>query len=194
MFEYLVFVTAFASFIAAFIYIRSMFRGGAKPNRVSWLMWSIAPFIATAAAVSNGVGLAALPVFMSGFQPFLIFISSFMIKNAYWKLTRFDYVCGILSALAIILWIITKEPDVAILFAIASDGLAAIPTLIKAWHHPETESSWPYTVGFVSALSSFAAAKLWTFSEYAFPIYLIIINILLVSSMYGKKFVKTFSR
>ena len=63
---YLVFVAAFATLVATYVYIRSMFKGGAKPNRVSWLMWSIAPFIATAAAISNGVGWAALPVFMTG--------------------------------------------------------------------------------------------------------------------------------
>lgn len=188
MLEYLVFVGAFAALIACFSYIRSMFRGKAKPNRVSWLMWSIAPMIATAAAISNGVGWAVLPVFMSGFSPLLIFIFSFKIKKAYWKLTSFDYGCGILSGLAIVFWIITKEPNVAILFAIASDGLAAVPTLIKAWHHPETESGWPFIAGLFSAMTTFAAAKIWTFSEYAFPIYLIIIDILLIYSIYRKKF------
>lgn len=192
MLEYLVFVGAVAALAAAFAYIRSMFRGGAKPNRVSWLMWSIAPMIGTAAAVSNGVGWAVLPVFMSGFSPLLIFIFSFATKKAYWKITPFDYGCGILSILALSLWLITKEPNIAILFAIASDGLAAVPTLIKAWHHPETESGGPFIVGLLNSLTAFAAAKIWTFSELAFPIYLVIINILLIFSIYGKKILKKY--
>jgi len=188
MLQYLVFIAAFTTLLAAAIYIRSMIRGGAKPNRVSWLMWSVAPLIATAAAVSDGVGWAVLPVFMSGFSPLLIFIASFLVKKAHWKLTKFDYVCGSLSVLAIILWIITSNPNVAILFAIASDGLAAVPTLIKAWHHPETESFWPYAMGLFGGLASFAAATMWTFSEYAFPIYLVIINIMLCFCILRKKF------
>jgi len=187
MLQYLVFVSAFAALLAAFTYIRSMFRGGAKPNRVTWLMWSIAPFIATAAAISNGVGWAVLPVFMAGFSPLLIFTFSFLTKKAYWKLTSFDYVCGVLSALAIVLWLVTKNPNVAIVFAISSDALAAVPTLIKEWHHPETESPWPYITGMFSALTSFGAATIWTFSEYAFPAYLVVINFLLFSFMYKKK-------
>jgi hypothetical protein len=187
MLEYLVFVAAFATLLATFVYIRSMFKGAAKPNRVSWLMWTIAPFIATVAAISNGVRWAVLPVFMSGFSPLLILIASFLIIKAYWKPSSFDYVCGALSSMALILWYVTKDPNVAIVFAIASDGLAAIPTLTKAWNHPETESAWPFIVGIFSPLTSFGAAITWTFSEYAFPSYLTVLNIMLFLSVYNKK-------
>jgi len=187
MLVYLVFVAAFATLVATYVYIHSMFKGVGKPNRVSWLMWSIAPLIATAAAISNGVGWAVLPVFMSGVSPFLIFTASFVTKKAYWKLASFDYVCGVLSGLALVLWYVTKDPNVAIAFAIASDGLASIPTLTKAWNHPETESAWPFTVGVFNALTSFGAATMWTFSEYAFPLYLIAINVMLSFSVYNKK-------
>jgi len=193
VFEYLVYVAAFASLLATLVYVRSMLRGGAKPNRVSWLMWSIAPFIAAAAALSNGVGLAALPVFMSGLSPFLIFSASFVLRNAHWKLTSSDYVCGLLSALALILWFVTKDPNIAIILAIASDALASVPTLTKAWNHPETEIAWPFLVGVFNAATSFSAIVIWTFSSYGFPAYLMIINFLLFGSLYGKKIESLFT-
>src|SRR5665647_522907 len=186
MFEYLVVIAAVASLLAAFVYIRSMFVGGTKPNRVSWLMWGIAPLIATAAALSNGVGWAVLPVFMAGFSPFLIFTASFFAKKAYWRLSSFDYVCGALSAVALIMWWLTKDPNIAIVFAISSDALASIPTLTKAWTNPETESVWPFIIGVFGAASSLAVATLWTFLEYAFPIYLIVVNILVLLALYSK--------
>ena len=194
MLVYLVFIAAFATLAATYLYISSMFKGAAKPNRVSWLMWSIAPFIAAAAAISNGVGWAVLPVFMSGLSPFLIFTASFVTKKAYWKLTSFDYVCGVLSGLALVLWYVTKDPNTAIAFAIASDGLASVPTLKKAWAHPETESAWPFIVGVFNASTSFGAATMWTFSEYAFPAYLIVINVMLFSSVYNKKLASLLSK
>ncbi len=188
MLEYLVFVAAIATLLATVAYVRSMLKGGAKPNRVSWLMWSIAPFIAAAAAISSGVGWAALPVFMSGFSPFLIFLASFALKNAHWKLNLSDYLCGVLSAFALVLWLVTKDPDIAIIFAMASDALASVPTLTKAWHHPETEIAWPFVVGVFNAASSYLAVKVWAFSAYAFPSYLIVINLILFLSLYKKKF------
>jgi hypothetical protein len=194
MLEYLVFVAALATLAATFVYVRSMFKGGAKPNRMSWLMWSIAPFIATAAAISNGIGWAVLPVFMSGLSPFLIFSASFVLKKAHWKLTSFDYVCGALSGLALILWYVTEDPNVAIALAIASDGLASIPTLTKAWKHPETEVAWPYLVGVFNASTSFLALTVWAFSAYAFPAYLIVINVLLFFSTCKKKLISLLAK
>jgi hypothetical protein len=186
MFEYVVIVAAIASLLAAFVYIRSMFKGGTKPNRVTWFMWSIAPFIATAASVSNGVSWAVIPVFMSGLSPFLILTASFLHKKAYWRLSSFDYLCGIFSILALFLWYLTREPNLAIIFAIISDATAAVPTFSKTWRNPETESAWPFIVGIFSPLTSFIVAKTWAFSELAFPIYLVTINILLVFSVTKK--------
>ena len=187
MLEYLVFVAAAATLLGASVYIRSMFKGQTKPNRVTWFMWSIAPFIASAAAVSNGVGLAVIPVFMSGFSPFLVFTASFFSKKAYWKTSSFDYLCGALSGIALVLWFLTNNPNLAITFAIGSDALAAVPTLTKAWRSPETESAWPFIIGVFSPMTSFLVATTWGFAEVAFPIYLIVINVLLVFSVSWKK-------
>ena len=186
MLEYLVFLAAFGSLIGALAYIRSMFRGATAPNRVTWFMWSIAPFVATAAAVSNGVGLAVIPVFMSGFSPFLIFTASFFTKKASWRLGAFDYVCGVLSGLAIVLWYLTSNPEVAIIFAIISDALAAVPTLLKGLHNPKTESAWPYLIGTFAPMTSFLAVTAWSFSEIAFPIYLVAINVALLLPLVRK--------
>lgn len=193
MIEYLVFVTAFISLFGAMKYIHSMFKGGAKPNRMTWFMWTAAPFISTAAAVSTGVGWSVLPVFMSGFTPFLILLSSFFIRGAYWKLKRFDYVCGVLSASAIVLWVVTSDPNIAIILSISSGTFATIPTLMKTWRHPETESSAPYVLGLVCTLSSFTSMTMWTFSEYAFPVYLVINTVIMIFAVYRKRIFGIFS-
>jgi hypothetical protein len=186
MFEILVSIAALATLIAAVAYIRSMFKGQTKPNRVTWLMWTIAPFIAACAAFSSGTTWAAVPVFMSGLSPLLILLASIINKRAYWKLSAFDYVCGALSSLALVLWYITENPNVAIVFAIFSDALAAAPTLRKAWRNPESEFSWPFFVGVFSPMTSFFVIQTWTFSDIAFPAYLIFINILLAVSVSKK--------
>lgn len=187
MLQYVVFIGALVQLIGAASYIKSVVQGKAKPNKVTWLMWSVAPLIASAAALSNGVTWAVLPVFMSGFAPLLVLIVSFLNKQSYWKLGTTDYICGALSVLALILWAITKEPNIAIIFAIASDGSAAIPTLIKSWRYPESESVSAYTTGLFNALTSFAAIQIFNFSSLAFPIYLVLINTSLTFSIYRPK-------
>jgi len=192
MLQYLVFLGAAVNIFGVFYYIKDILRGKTKPNRVTWLMWSVAPLIATVAALSNGVSWAVLPVFMAGFCPFLVLIASFVNPNSYWKLGTLDYVCGFLSVLALILWGITKEANIAIMLAIASDGIAVVPTLVKAWKHPESESVIAYTTGLFNALTSFVAIKLWSFSELAFPIYLVIATSSLIFSVWHRKIFKKY--
>lgn len=122
-------------------------RGKTRPNRVSFFMWSLAPMVAFAAQIQQGIGLLALATFTSGFIPLLIFIASFVDKRAVWKLTSFDLICGILSFAGLLLWIITREGNVAIFFAIAADLLAAIPTVKKSYFHPESEHWAGYLSG-----------------------------------------------
>lgn len=178
--QYLVLVGAVIQFGGTLSYLKDTIQGRAKPNRVTWLLWTIAPLIATVAALTEGVKWSVLPVFMAGFCPLLVFIASFVNKNAYWKLGALDYWCGFWAILALILWGITKNPTLAVIFSIVSDGCAALPALIKAWQHPETETIAVYATALVSALTSFAAVKTWKLIEIAFPLYLMAANSLII--------------
>jgi hypothetical protein len=178
--QYLVVLGAIVQLVGVLSYIRGTLRGVTKPNRVTWLLWGVIPIIATVASWSDGVRWAALPVFMAGFGPLLVFAFSFVNRNAFWKLGRLDYLCGLFSVGAIILWALTKTPAVAIVLSIIADALAAAPTLVKSWHHPETENTGPYWAGMTSQLTAMAAFRLFTFSEIAFPLYLLMINMTLV--------------
>lgn len=185
--EWIVFAGVAAQLVGISYYVRETLRGNTKPNRVTWLMWAAAPMIGALAAFADGVRWPALPVFMAGFGPLLVFISSFVNPKAYWRLERFDYLCGISSVLALIFWGVTREPAIAILFAIASDGFAAVPTLAKLWRFPETETVHPYVTGLFASLTSIAAITVWGFSAYAFPVYLMTINILLIFAFFRRR-------
>lgn len=191
MLQYAVFVGAAVHLFGTWLYLRDTLWGDTKPNRVTFLLWAAAPFIETAAALAEGVTLAVIPVFLAGFGPFLILIASFVNKNAYWKLGLFDYICGLFSVLALVLWWITNQPSVAIAFAIVSDGFALLPTLKKSWTHPHTETGIAYATSLFSALTSFFAIKALSFPEIAFPVYLVIANSSLLFAIYRGRITDT---
>ena len=66
MSQYIVLIGAVINLMGVFSYIKKTVLGKTKPNKVTWLLWAIAPLIASAAAFSAGVRLAVLPVFMAG--------------------------------------------------------------------------------------------------------------------------------
>jgi hypothetical protein len=187
-------VGAAVSSIGILGYLRNTLKGTSKPNRVSFLILGISPMIAVAAALADGVTWAVVPTFMSGIGPLLIFAASFLNPNAYWKLRRFDYVCGFFSVLALFLWAITAEPLIAIIFAVVDDALACIPTLVKAWSHPHTETGWSYLLALFSALTGYAALQSGAPSEYIFTTYLVIANTSLFLVSYNHKIRHFFQR
>jgi hypothetical protein len=150
---------AVIGFLGGLSYLAGTLRGTVQPNRVSWFMWSLAPLVAFAAEVHQGVGLQSLTTFMVGFTPLLIFLASFANRKSAWRLTWGDLCCGGLSLAGLGLWCVTRAGNMAIVFAILADGLAAIPTLVKAYVAPESESY----LGFLAFAAS-AAITLLTVS------------------------------
>lgn len=178
-------------FLGAMHYLVDVVKGRAKPNRVSWFMWALAPLVAFFAEIQQGVGLHALLTFSVGFNPLIIFIASFFIKGAKWKITKLDIWCGALSLLGLALWAFTRVGNIAIFFAILADGLAAVPTIIKSYKAPETESWVVFFLGFISAGITLLAIKTWDFAHYGFPLYIFAVTgifVLLIKFELGKRF------
>ncbi len=154
-------------------YAWDTFKGRTQPNRVSWLLWTIVPFITFFAQLSIGVGWPIVLTFAIAIGPAAVVLGSFLNKQAYWRITKFDLWCGILSVLAIILWLVTKTGLIAIILSIAADFLAGIPTIIKAYHHPDTESANAYLAGIFSGSTTLLTIQNWNFSNYGFPLYIL---------------------
>jgi hypothetical protein len=162
-------------------YLVDTVKGNVKPNRVSFLLWSIAPLIAFAAQIKQGVGLESLMTLSTGFLPLTVFIASFVNKKAEWKITKFDLVCGVLSILGLILWLVTKVGNIAITFSILADALAAIPTLVKAYKYPDTELAWPWIATVFGVILTLLTLNRLTFANSGFIIYILIVNTLIFS-------------
>lgn len=175
--HWLVLISNVISLSGAAAYIRDMFRGKSKPNLVTWGLWGFAPLIATGAALAAHADVwATARIFISGFGPLLIFITAFFVPQSYWKLSRFDYSCGVLSIVALGVWLLADSPVLAILIAAIADLLATFPTLIKAWKFPETETLYTYFVGIFTATLVIPAIPVWNIENAAFQVYLIIAN------------------
>jgi hypothetical protein len=184
---YILFAGAMANVIGTLPYIRQTIQGTTKPNRVTWFLWGLAPLIGGAIELTSHVGWVAFPVFVSGILSALVFISSFANKNAYWRLGSFDYLCGAFSVAALVAWLALNQSALAIACAILSDLFASLPTVRKSWTHPESESTGTYIGGLCNALSAFLATSQWTFSSLAFPGYIVVQEIILLSALYKKK-------
>lgn len=57
--EYFIYIAASIRILAGLLYIKSILKGKTRPSAVSWLIWSVSPFIAFfAATFSEGFKLS----------------------------------------------------------------------------------------------------------------------------------------
>ena len=175
------------SLLSGLSYVLATMKGQAQPNRVTWLLWAIAPIIGASAQFASGVGLSTLVVLVSGIMPLCVFLASFANRRAYWKLEPFDYACGVFSLLAIILWSWTANPVTAIVFSLISDVLAAVPTIRKFYSHPETEDRRSYSLAALGNVIGLFGITQYSFESLAFNLYLAFMTVGFLPMLYRKE-------
>lgn len=102
--ENFVIVAGIIASLGSLIYLFDTIKGKAKPNRVTFFFWTLGPLVAFSAQLKEGVGIQSLLTFIAGFFPLTILIASFINKKSYWKIGRFDLLCGFLALIGLILW------------------------------------------------------------------------------------------
>lgn len=184
--ENFVFLAVLLNLIGSGSYLIDTIRGKVKPNKVTWLLWAIAPLVAFFAQISQGVGISALMTFSVGFLPLLIFLASFVNKKSQWQITRFDLVCGAFSIMGLLAWYLTNVGNIAIVFSIIADALAALPTIIKSYNEPESESSFAFLLASIGTLITLLSIQNWDFANAGFLLYILFANVLIFCLIYFK--------
>lgn len=176
-----IYATLLINGIGTGLYVRGVLSGAVRPNRVTWGILSVAPIVAGCAMLAHGVSLAgAFYTFLTGLGPLTICISTFFTRHPVWRIRRFDIACGVLSLVGLLLWLISGDGLIAIVLAMAADGLAFLPTILKAWQYPETERAQPFILSGCGAVLSLMIVSDWTIISIAFPLYILVVDTLTV--------------
>ncbi|GBG97100.1 hypothetical protein [Lactococcus termiticola] len=185
--NFLLIISVVVTLFANIPYAIASIQGKVRPNKISWLIWTLAPSIGLVASLSKGFDLGQMPVLVSVASTALILLSSFVNRKAYWEIRSFDWTCLVLALLALLLWYFTKNPDTALILSLVADLLAVMPTLVKSWRHPETEGIGPYLAGVINAIVAVLLIQHWNFTTSAFPIYLFLVNLILFAVIFGRQ-------
>lgn len=184
--EYFAYIGVSITSLSYVVYLVATLKGKVKPNRVTFSLWAAAPLIAFSAQINQGVGIHAFMAFSASIGPLMILLASFLHKNTAWKLGTLDYFCGSLAVIGLIFWQITHIGNIAIVFSIVADIFAALPTLVKAYKAPQTESMKSYFLAIIGGFLTFFTINTWDFATYGFPLYLIVINTIIFSILISR--------
>ncbi|MBK0417988.1 hypothetical protein JD276_02925 [Leucobacter sp. CSA1] len=182
-----VFLSMVFSLIGALRYAYLTLRGRVRPNLVSWSLWAAAPLIGFLAQLDAGVGMPALQTLASGLAPLLVLVSGLVSRHGRVRLSAFDLSCGGVALVAIVVWLALGNAPLAVLFAIAADAIAAIPTLIKAWRDPRSENASFYALIGAGSIVTLCTVASWRPEVWGFSAYILVLCTTLICVILGRR-------
>jgi len=154
-------------------YILSIVRGKTRPSVVSSFLWTLLGVIDVAAQYSAGASWSIITVAAVTFNTgvFTVFaLVGYGYKNN--KLAWTDWACLVLAIVALVAWYLTQSPVVALLFSLAANLLAAIPTFIKTYHEPESELALGWALVTLAGVLGIVSNTIWTPANLIMPVYI----------------------
>ncbi|ASO19517.1 hypothetical protein FHR81_000805 [Actinoalloteichus hoggarensis] len=175
-----VFAGAVLGLVGSVRYAFAITRGRVRPNLVTWSLWAAAPLIGFFAQLDSEVGLPAVMTLAAGAGPLIVILTSVIARRHYTRLGVLDLVCAGIASLALCVWLGLGAAPLAVLFAVAADAVAAPPTIVKAWRHPDSENVFFYVLVGVGATITLLTIASWEPQSWAFALYQVALCVLLI--------------
>jgi len=151
-------------------YIKDIFLGKTKPERMSWLIWAILGSIAFFSQLAKGASYSLFLVGAQAIGDLLVFILA--IKYGLGGFLKRDIFALIGSGVGLFLWYITKEAAIALFIIIFIDATGAILTVLKSYEKPSTETISSWVLTFIGGFFACIAVGSLNFILLAFPFYI----------------------
>jgi hypothetical protein len=168
-------LSVLVGFVSQGIGIYSIFKGIYKPQRMTRFLYFLMNliFIGTLIAqVSWGaLGLVGAQTVGS------IIILLLSIKHGMGGTSRSDIVVLIGATISFAAWQLTSNPTLGLILSIITDLIAFFPTYLKIWSNPETEDWRFYTSDVFAGTFSLLALRRYMLGDFAFPAYLLLLNL-----------------
>lgn len=155
-------------------YIIGIFKRTVRPERASWLIWSVLTAIGFFSNLALGATDSLWLPGVQGVGVIIVFLLS--IKHGYGGLLRRDIVTLAASALILVTWYFTKQPVIAVYLATFIDALGGYLTIVKAYEAPETEAPATWAMSGTAGLFAMLAVGRLDAALLVYPFYIFLVN------------------
>lgn len=172
--------------IAAVIpYIRDILKGSTKPNIASWITWTLLFIVATIAEIAAHEYRTALFTASITIETALVVILGF--KYGYAKYTKFDAACQIGALSGFLVWWLFNNPLAAVILVVVIDFIAALPTIEHSWFNPNEETWITFAFSGLGGFLALLAITSYNWTSLMYPVYIVLINILITTVILSRK-------
>ncbi|ABI77030.1 putative membrane protein [Hyphomonas neptunium ATCC 15444] len=176
------------TFIAFFPYIRSILRGQTRPHAFSWMIWGASTFVVAMAQLSDGAGVGAWPIAVSGLITLLVAWLAYR-RSAGMHVTRVDWAFLLLALSALPFWYFTETALPAVIILTGVDLLGFGPSIRKAYTHPYEENVAFFLLGAFRNAMVLLALEHYSWTTALFPAAVGVACLLFAALVAGRRLV-----
>jgi hypothetical protein len=173
-------LSALVLLIGGLPYLRDIWQKKIHPHILSWLGWSFITALGGSAMLAEGSRWVVTLLFANTLLCLIIAGMAIIKRVGVWRASVYDGLFFALGIIGLVLWQISDMPVIALIFAIVADFSFGVPTIIKTYKFPETETYFAWAASTTSGLLSLFAVEKFTFTELAYPLYLFIFDTLVL--------------
>lgn len=165
------------SFGATIPYAVDIIKGRAKParsTRILFLLLILVTLVVQSREFTSWVLLLTI-----GELATQVMLFGLGMKHGMGGLARLDVVCYIAFAISLAAYLLTRNATLSLTLLVLTDSIAFLPTIVKIWRDP-TSDTWVFFVvgGVAAAAASLLARSTNSYTELLFPTYIFIVNAL----------------
>ncbi len=187
--EFIGLVAVVLAFVGLIPYIIDIFRNKTKPHIFTWIVWAMVTFLAFIAQWQKGAGAGSWTTGVTGILT--IFIALISLKKGSRDITTSDVVIFVTALLAMIPWLLTKDPTISVVLLTVIDALAFIPTFRKTMKDPTSETFSSYVIHAVRHSLSIVALSNYNLATYLYPGVVALCNVVVVVIIARYRYSKT---
>ena len=180
------YISAFLSIVMVLPYIKDILRRTTKPERASWLIWTVLGIIAFASQLAKG---ASDSLWLTAGQTLAVGVV-FLLSVPYGTggLAKRDIYALVAAGVGLIIWYMTREAAYALIIVVLIDSLGTLLTVLKAHEDPESETFSTWVMSGISGMFGSIAVGSLNPVLLLYPVYIIVANFTVVGALLlGKK-------
>lgn len=151
-------------------YCLAIVQGRSKPNLATWSIWFVVGILLASSYWASGATHTIWAPLSYVIGPFATTILAWRYGDRQWS--RFDQRCMVGAVVSLLLWLLLRSPQVALLINIIIDLFGALPTLRNARFRPQDEDLTAWMLfGLGNGLNILAVDR-WTWEVTSYPLYM----------------------
>lgn len=169
---------AFALSAAAYVpYIASILRSNKQPTLSTWVSWGLMDVAILAGMVTAGEIAWQMVAYVIGVS---LVIGASLYKCATIGWTHLDSGCLTIVTVAIGLWVVTGDPNIAIILSLVAVTVGTVPMVVNIWKDPVREAIFPWLLFLAGGIFGVLAIPTWNIAAALTPVWFLVLQVAIV--------------